>query len=674
CRREIFDPGDRHYRYPFTNCTNCGPRYTIVRDLPYDRPLTAMAEFALCPECAREYHDPADRRFDAQPVACPACGPEVWLATPEGRRLEEDWLDAFREAIARGEVVALKGLGGFHLACDARNEEAVARLRRRKHRPAKPFAVMVRDLATARRYVELDAEEEALLASPEAPILLARKTEAARRELAPSLAPGLQTLGVMLPYTPLHLLLLAEGPEVLVMTSGNLSGLPLEFENEGALERLGGVADRFLLHNRTIVNRADDSVVRRVAGRTQIQRRSRGYVPRPLPLRGAAAEGPAALGAGGEMKNAFCLLRGAEAYAGPHVGEMESLEAEEAWRLALDRFQRLLSLRPEVVGVDAHPGYRISRLAREFAREQGAGVVPIQHHHAHLVAALAEAGLEGPALGAVMDGTGYGTDGRIWGWEVLWGDASGFERLGHLRYVPMPGGEAAVREPWRMAVSHLWDAFGPDRGGRLARHLLDLPAAKLEALEALEVSGLNAPLTSSAGRLFDAVSALLGLARVNTYEGQAAIELGEAAERAVRAGYRPRSYPFALEPGDGRDGDGEGGRLRFDLRPALRELVQRRLEGAPAERLAADFHETVAAALTEALGRWAEARGVDRVVLTGGSMQNPLLLERAEQLLRGRGIGVVTPVQLPPNDGGLGLGQAVIARRRWVEDVSGGTR
>lgn len=658
CRREMLDPADRRYRYPFTNCTNCGPRFTIVLDLPYDRPRTTMARFPMCEDCAREYHDPADRRFHAQPVACPRCGPRAWFQDGTGSR-REDWDRAFREAVRAGQIVAVKGLGGFHLACDARDAAAVARLRERKHRPHRPFAVMARDLETVRRYCRVSEAEAALLQSPAAPIvLLERRPDAGLPE---GLAPGLRTLGVMLAYTPLHHLLFEaeEGepdpPDLLVMTSGNRSSLPIVKDNEAAQAQLGDIADAFVLHDREIENRADDSVVRILGGDLHFLRRSRGYVPAPFPVPVPAGDPghPVALGAGGEMKNACCLIKGGQAFMGPHGGEMETLEGLAFFHHNLEAMARLLDTRAEVIGYDPHPGYRVSR---EVQRLPGARYA-VQHHHAHLAAVLAEHGLAGPALGIILDGTGYGTDGHLWGGEILLGGLDRFRRLAHLRYVPLPGGERAIRHPWLTALACLWLETGTEAAAALARELW--PGREREVTVALRMleARLNTPLSSGAGRLFDAVSAVAGVCVESTYEGQAAIELGELLAD-------PWTRPVPPGPGPGPDGTAYPYRLggeEIDLLPAVVAAARDRLAGVPAAVISARWHRTVAEAVVEAAAAAARSTGVRRVGLSGGVFHNPYLVETVPRLLRERGLEPLLHRQVPPGDGGLALGQAVVA-------------
>ncbi len=644
CRRETLDPADRRHLYPFTNCTDCGPRFTILADVPYDRRRTSMAAFQLCADCAREYEDPGDRRFHAEPGACPACGPRVRLVDRTGAPLAGEWREAFRRLVLAGGIVAVKGIGGYHLACDARNEAAVAELRRRKGRPARPFAVMCRDLEVAARYCRISPREAALLSGPEAPIVLLEKRPGAG--LAEGLAPGLRSLGVMLPYTPLHLLLFSDGLDVLVMTSGNPSGLPLAAGDEEALERLAGIADAFLQHDREIVNRCDDSVARVVGGDLHLLRRARGYVPAPVRVPAAPGE-PDALGTGGHQRVTFCLLQGEGAVLSQHLGDLDTAEALEAYRSALARLTAWTGCRPRAIGCDLHPGYATTRLARELSEVfGGAAVVGVQHHHAHLAACLAENGLEGEAVGVVLDGTGYGEDGAVWGFEVLSGGYGGFRRHAHLAYVPLPGGERAVRRPWVMAVSYLLACLGED-GYRLAERLFPDRAAELPLLGKLVAAGFNSPPASSCGRLFDAVSALLGVCRENTYDGQAAAELGEL----VLAGIED-AYPFAFRQGV------------LDPGPLLAGVAGDALAGADRRLVATRFHNAVAAMAVAAALAAAEEASLDRVALSGGCFQNPYLFLRVREALEGAGLKVYFHRRVPANDGGLALGQAMVARWR----------
>ena len=675
CLRELFDPADRRYRYPFINCTHCGPRLTIITALPYDRPNTTLAPFALCPECAAEYADPADRRFHAQPVACPRCGPRLWLAF--GSRpdhvldpLADRWptgesaLRLARECLTGGCVLALKGLGGFQLACRADDAQAVRLLRDRKQRGDKPLALMVPDLEAAEALAELSPEERALLESRERPIVvLRRRPEAA---LAAEVAPGQTTLGLMLPYTPLHYLLLERRPgypTALVMTSGNLSNNPLITDNAAAVQQLAGVADAFLLHDRDIQQRADDSVVRLVplglgsdapqidSGSEQVLlRRARGYAPRPVAL---PVEAPPLLATGAELKNTFALARGRAAYLSPHIGDLENFETLEAFEAGIAHYEQLFRTRPEVVAYDLHPDYLATRYALDRAEREDLRAIGVQHHHAHIAAAMADAGLSGdrPVIGLAADGTGYGPDGAIWGGEVLIADYAGYERASHLAYVPLPGGDAAVRDPWRMALAWLWRA-GLDWAEDLppVRHVLADPhrgQATLAGVQHQLLRNINAPLTSSLGRLFDAVAALSGVCQRATYEGQAAIELEAAIRVEVATGY---AYEVCA--------------TQIDPTPVIAAVAADVRKGVPAGEIAARFHAGTAAMLLAAAQRARRETGLTTVALSGGVWQNATLLRRTTQLLRAAEFQVITHRQVPANDGGLALGQAAVAAAR----------
>lgn len=637
CLDELYDPGDRRYRYPFINCTNCGPRFTIVQGVPYDRPLTTMADFEMCEPCRREYEDPGDRRFHAQPNACPDCGPSVGLVDADGEETADD--DAFAAAgtaLREGGVVAVKGLGGYHLACRADDEGAVSRLRGRKHREDKPFALMPPDLEAAGELVELGPEEEAILAGRERPIVLARRRPDAA--VAPSVAPGHRDLGVMLPYSPLHHLLLDEAGATLVMTSGNVSEEPIAYRDGEALERLEGIADLFLVHDRPIHTRTDDSVLRVVSApggdRPLMLRRSRGYVPMPVDL---PVEGPPLLACGAHLKNTFTVARDGRAWVGHHIGDLENYETLISFREGVDHFEDLFSVEPQLVVHDLHPEYLSTKYAKEDRQLPTLGV---QHHHAHLAACLAEHGEEGPAVGVVFDGTGYGPDGTIWGGEVLAGKLAEYERVRSLAPVRLPGGEAAIREPWRMACAWLCElADGvPEIPETLAG---DVDRSAWELVAQLARQGTASPVTTSAGRLFDAVSALCGVrSRVN-YEGQAAVELEMAAARADDAGaYEAREL-------DGRE-----------LFGAVRRDVA---DGVAVERVAARFHRGLAGAAARAAAEVARDRSLSTVVLSGGVFQNVLLLERTAERLDRQGLRVLIPERLPPNDGGISYGQAAVA-------------
>jgi len=619
CLRDFTQPDNRRYRYPFTNCTNCGPRYTIIRDVPYDRAATTMAGFRMCRACDAEYHDPSDRRYHAQPNACAECGPQI-----------SDSLDHVREWLRAGEVVAIKGLGGYHLACDASNREAVRRLRERKKRGDKPFAVMVRGLAEADRLCAVSAAERALVTGPRRPIVLLRKKPEGD---LPDVAPRNPNLGLMLPYTPLHHLLF-EGAsfDALVMTSGNLSEEPIVSREED-LARLAGLADRFLTHNRPIRTAVDDSVVRVFRGRPMVLRRSRGYAPAPIDLGRAV---PDLAAAGGELKNTFSLTTGHYAILSQHIGDLENYETLLFFRETLDHMRRFFRVRPEAVAHDLHPGYLSTRAAMEMDLPR----IGVQHHHAHLASCMAEHRLEGKTIGVAFDGTGYGTDGAIWGGEVLVCDYARFERRYHLRYVPLAGGDAGAREPWRAALAYLRDA-GLAAADAPALEAVD--GRKLRAVERMIERRVQTVNTSSCGRLFDAVSALLGVCLENRYEAEAAMELEAAAE-----GGGPH-FGFEL--------NGE----EIDMRQTIRELMAAQRAGEAATAIAARFHGTLARAIAAACIEVRASDGLRRVCLSGGSFQNMRLLEGTIGELEQAGFEVYWHSEIPPNDGGISLGQAAIA-------------
>jgi hydrogenase maturation protein HypF len=643
CLRELRDPADRRHRYPFVNCTNCGPRFTIVRDVPYDRPNTTMSSFAMCADCAREYHDPADRRFHAQPVCCPACGPALRLLGADGRPLAGAPLAAVADLLLAGRVVAVKGLGGYHLAADGTSEPAVAALRARKHREDKPFAIMVADLDAARRLCEVSEAEAAALGSPGRPIvLLRRRAEAA---VAGSVAPGNRSLGLLLPYTPLHHLLLEAVRRPLVMTSGNVSDEPIAYVDEETLKRLTGIADAFLLHDRPIHVRTDDSVVRAFGGRELPLRRSRGYAPTPLALPWPFPRELLACGA--ELKSTFCLAKGHRAFVSHHIGDLENYETLRSFTEGVEHFRRLFEVTPEVVAHDLHPEYLSTKYALELERD-GVELVGVQHHHAHLAACLADNGEPGPVIGVGFDGLGYGTDGTIWGGELLVCDLAGFERAGHLEQVPMPGAAAAIREPWRMAAAWLHAAYGDD--------LLDgLPVVgrhgdRWRQVLAVARAGVASPATSSAGRLFDAVAAILEVRDTVNYEGQAAIELEQLADPAEAGAYRAALLP--------------GPPLRIAAADLVRAVVEELLAGVDRHTIAGRFHNGLAAATVAAVIAVREATGLSTAALSGGVFQNLLLLERTTVGLEAAGFRVLVHSRVPPNDGGISLGQAAVAGAR----------
>ncbi len=658
CLAELFDPRDRRYRYPFINCTSCGPRYTIVCDLPYDRPLTTMAGFTMCPACQAEYDDPGDRRFHAQPNACPACGPTVTLLRPDGLELfaGPEAVDAAAQALRQGQIVALKGLGGFHLACRADDDEAVRTLRRRKRRPDQPFAVMVHDVDAADALVDLSEGAEAILAHRARPIVLAprRGLRELRDRIAPSVAPGAPDLGVMLAYTPLHHLLVVDVGVPLVCTSGNRSGEPIVYRDDAAVARLGDIADLILGSDRPIRARADDSVVRAAAlplAAALPIRRSRGYVPASLRLPRAARTPILACGA--ERKATFCLSRGDRAWLGPHMGDLTQLETLEAFAEAVAQCEALLGIDPVVVAHDRHPDYLSTRYA---ADRRSRGHIAVQHHHAHLAAVLAEHGEAGPAVAAIYDGAGYGDDGSVWGGELLLGDLDDFERVGHLWPTRLPGGDRAAREPWRMACAWACEVDGADvpEPPPPLRSIGVEPAA-WEAVARLARSGLQAPRTTSAGRLFDAVAAWCGVGRATSYEGQAAVALEALAVAA--AGVRG-AYPMPLAE--------LGGSLVLDARETVAAVLYDVARGVDIREVARAFHLAFADATASALLRVARERSVGVVALSGGVFQNRLLLERTVGSLVGQGVRVLLPRRVPPNDGGIAFGQVAVASSRMA--------
>jgi hydrogenase maturation protein HypF len=614
CRAELFDPANRRHNYPFTNCTNCGPRYTIILDIPYDRPNTTMAGFPQCPACLGEYTDPRDRRFHAQPNACPVCGPHL-----EGGTIAEAAV-----ALRAGEILALKGIGGFQLLVDATNFDAVAALRTKKHREAKPFALMMPSIETARRYCEVSPDEQQLLKSPAAPIVLLKPNGGSGYDpgIAANVAPGSAWLGVMLPYSPLHHLLMAECPFPVVATSGNRSEEPIAIGNQEAATRLGGIATRFLMHNRPVARPCDDSVVRVARGREAVMRRARGYAP--LPLR-VGRDLPAVLAVGGHLKSTVAIAVGRQVCLSQHIGDLESLEAREAFVRAIEDLCHLYRFQPEMVVCDLHPDY----YSTQWARASGLPAVAVQHHHAHAVSCAAENEIDGPYLAAIWDGAGYGLDGTVWGGEFFLVDGKTFQRVAHLRPFRLPGGEAAMREGWRSAASLLWETFGAEN----INPILPIPPMIPKMLE----RKINSPVTTSMGRLFDAVAALSGAARENRFEGQAAMML----ERTAMAVETDQAYPL---PGG-------------DWEPLVRGIVQDVRASVPLAEIAARFHNALVAWIEEVAIQY----GVKQLALSGGVFQNRLLVERAVERLEARGFTVYTHRRVPPNDGGLALGQAVLA-------------
>ncbi len=655
CVRELFDPADRRYRYPFVNCTNCGPRFTIVRDVPYDRPFTTMAGFAMCAACAQEYEDSADRRFHAQPTCCPACGPSLRLArAPEPDRAIARGDDALVAAVAmlgRGAVVAIKGIGGYHVAADASSEEAVAALRARKHREDKAFALLVPDVGAARALCRLSSDEEMILTGRRRPIVLLERRGDPTVEVAPSVAPENRSLGVMLPYAPLHHLLAHDAARALVLTSGNVSDEPIAYRDEDAVERLARIADAFLSHDRPIHIRTDDSVLRVVRGRERPIRRSRGYVPEPITVPWTFDRPVLACGA--ELKNTFAVAKDRRVFVSHHIGDLENAETLRSFTQGIAHFRRIFDVTPEVVAHDLHPEYLSTKFAMDL---EGVELIGVQHHHAHIASCLADNGETGPVIGVAFDGTGFGTDGTIWGGEFLVADLAGWERAGHLERIPLPGGEAAIREPWRMAAAYVDAALGPDAPSDLA--VAERNRGRWDDVIAVGRAGLNSPLTSSAGRLFDAVAALVGVRDTINYEGQAAIELEQLADP-----FEPGEYDVRVLAEHGRPLEVRG----TDL---VHAVVADLGAGTSARLVAARFHGGVRRAIVTTAAAIRDRTGLETVALSGGVFQNLLLETTTVAALEDLGFRVLTHARVPPNDGGISLGQAAVAGARSV--VAGG--
>jgi len=645
CRRELFDPSDRRYRYPFINCTHCGPRFSIVTGIPYDRPNTSMACFALCPDCAQEYQDPANRRFHAQPIACPVCGPQVWYEEG-GKKLAEHEaaLQAARKALAEGKILALKGLGGFHLVCDAQNPQTVEKLRLRKRRSGKPFALMAFDLEIIKEYASVSPEEEKLLTSPMAPVVLLEPT-AAGKELLRLVAPDQNRLGFMLPYTPLHLLLLepAEAfPKVLVMTSGNLSEEPIAYSIAEAKTRLSTLADGFLLHDRPIHIRIDDSVVSVIKGVPRIQRRARGYASLPLQIPTSAVP---TLACGTELKNTFCLVRDRYAFVSHHIGDLENQETLNAFEDAIRHYENIFRIKPEILAADMHPDYLASRYAHRRASEENLPLVEVQHHHAHIVSCMAENRLktQDTVIGLAFDGTGYGSDGAIWGGELLLANWEGFERLYHFEYMPLPGGDAAVRKPARIALSLLLQAgIDPDSFPFPFHQALD-PNERSAVANQVR-TGFNTPKTSSLGRLFDGVAALVGLHQQISYEAQNAIALETIADPEEQS-----CYDFPIEDG------------QILVSPVIRAIVEDLKQNVAPASISARFHNGLTDCAAMVSKQVRAQTGLRQVVLSGGVWQNKTLITQTISALSASGFEVFWPHKLPTNDGGVSLGQALVA-------------
>ncbi|MEA3432178.1 MAG: carbamoyltransferase HypF [candidate division WOR-3 bacterium] len=646
CLVELFDPSDRRFRYPFINCTNCGPRFTIIHDIPYDRPKTTMQEFLMCNSCQKEYEDPLNRRFHAQPNACPECGPEVELVQSSNLKVKSKKEKAIKKTVKllkKGKIVAIKGLGGFHLACDALNEEAVKNLRKRKPRDNKPFALMAKDLKVVKRYCRVASMEERVLCSSRRPVVLLRK------EIdIPGIAPGNKCFGFMLPYTPLHHLLfsLPDASPVLVMTSGNISNEPISYNDNDAISHLGNIADYFLTHNRKIHTRCDDSVVRVFEDKEITIRRSRGYVPEPIALP-FNFDCPI-LACGAELKNTFCLTKDNYAFLSHYIGDMENLEVLLAFEEGIQHFEHLFSISPTVISYDLHPEYLSTKYAREILTHNPELLaVGVQHHHAHIASCMADNEIKGKVIGVAFDGLGYGTDGNLWGGEFLVADYTQFTRVAHLQYTPMPGGTQAIREPWRMTASYLWHIYGDDFINLGIEFTDSIDKKKWKVLKNLIEYNINSPLTSSVGRLFDAISALLGVCRLSTYEAQPAIEL----EGIASEGYNP-PYDYEIEENTIKPDRIFSGIIK-DIKSNI-----------PVDIIASRFHSTIADIVVNMCNRIKEDSYLDRVALSGGVFQNMILLGQVVNQLHNNGFKVYIPHRIPVNDGGISFGQAVIANAK----------
>lgn len=644
CLRELFDPKDRRYLYPFINCTNCGPRFTIIEDIPYDREKTTMKFFKMCEDCKREYGDPISRRFHAQPNACPVCGPQVEYRK-ESLVEKEGWIEKAVEDLKNGLIVAIKGLGGFNLACDALNENAVQKLRVKKLRRDKPFAVMMRDIEMVEKFCFLSDRERELLLSPKRPILLLKEKKDSR--IAPSVAPNQKYQGVMLPSTPLHHILLNFYGKPLVMTSGNITEEPIAMENEEALERLKGIADSFLLHNRGIYSRYDDSVARVIFDEEVLLRRARGYAPFPIYLPFEVSE---ILACGGELKNTFCLTKKNYAFISQHIGDLENMETMENFIRTLELYKKLFRVQPKIVAYDLHPGYLSTQYALSL---ENIKLIGVQHHHAHMASCIIENGYMGKAIGVSFDGTGYGIDGKIWGGEFILGDFKGFERRGHLSYIPLSGGEETIRKPYRMALCYIL-SISDNVPSYLHKNFLSiLKDEEINALKSMIENGFNTVLTSSCGRLFDAVSAVLGIREINSYEAQSAMELEMIADEN-EMGY------YSIKVNDS---------LIFDQLSIFNSVLEDIKKGVEKEKISARFHNTIAHIVLKGCEILRDSAAINTVALSGGVFQNLYLSKKVVNLLKGSGFSVMYHKKVPANDGGISLGQAIIAFFKDKEEM-----
>ncbi|MCF6092739.1 carbamoyltransferase HypF [Microaerobacter geothermalis] len=649
CLGEMRDPDDVRYQYPFINCTQCGPRYTIIDQLPYDRQYTSMAAFPMCEKCTAEYHDPRNRRHHAQPIACPVCGPQLKLLNIAGDEIKGDALALTRSLLKNGAIVAIKGLGGYHLACDAYHEDVIKRLRQRKNRPNRPLAVMAASLEEVRRYCHVSDAEVNHLTSPERPIVvLELKGDRTEPMLSEAIAPGMNTLGVMLPYTPLHYLLFDESLTLLVMTSANPSGQPILFRDDQALTYLNGIADYILTHDREILHPLDDSVVRVKSDVSYFFRRSRGYVPDPI-FTDTNVHDVVALG--GQQKNTFAIGRHHQVFLGPHIGDMETMEMVDFFQTAYEHLKKWMGIEAEFIAVDKHPEYTTTRLAGEMEGE----IVSVQHHHAHMVSCMEDNRLTDPCFGMILDGTGYGDDGNIWGFELLYGDATRYERLAHLDYWPLPGGEKAIKEPWRNAVGMLFHFFG-EEGKQWAKRLFPNYSTEIELLTNMVRKKINAPLAGTCGRLFDAVSAMLGISMLSTYDGEAAIRLSEQMVGEVT---KEEGYSYDLISSEDKT-------MVIEIRQGLRELVHDIFSNVPIRTMINRFHRLIVSACESAVIQSIERypNYNRKVVLSGGSFHNPYLSQKIADGLKKAGVEVYVHRQVPCSDGGLSLGQLIIAANK----------
>ncbi|MDO9566464.1 MAG: carbamoyltransferase HypF [Candidatus Desulfaltia sp.] len=640
CLTELFDPDDRRFHYPFINCTNCGPRYTIISDIPYDRPKTSMKHFKMCKMCQAEYDDPGNRRFHAQPNACEKCGPHIDLFDNKGKKIvSQNPIKKTAQLLKQGYIVAIKGLGGFHLAVDAANNDAVRTLRSRKHREEKPLAIMSCDIEHIRKYAHVQPEEEDLLKSFHRPIVILKKKKP--NPLSKEVSPRNRYFGAMLPYTPLHYLLLSHDFIALVMTSGNISEEPICIDNEDAFKRLSEIADYFLIHNRDIYLRSDDSIVKHTAGQTRFMRRSRGYIPVPVFLNKKVGQ---ILACGGELKSTVCLTKENNAFISQHIGDLENQATYEFFQLTINHMKQILDINPQIIAYDLHPDYLSTRYALE---QEDVKKVPVQHHHAHIVSCMAENRLDGPVIGLSFDGTGYGTDGSIWGGEILIVEDSEFKRAAHLSYVPMPGGAAAIKQPWRMAVSYLCDAFGKDFAGHNLPLFEQIDDSKVKFIVGMISKKVNSPLTSSLGRFFDGIAAIIGIRNTVVFEGQAAMELEMMSDEKTKG-----VYNFEWTSGETH---------RIFLQPIISGVVNDMKMGVSPSTISGKFHNTIIALFSELCEVIRKENGLNRVALSGGVFQNTIILSGLIKELKQRDFQVITHSLVPTNDGGISLGQAMIA-------------